>query len=89
MFYRKSDLKGNKVKKGKDRPFLGEVFQFPFNIPWRHLIRIANSTPPQQRGWFVAGLQPVVQLAINEWGKIKQIEEGVIDNTLRGPSSSR
>ena len=33
MFYRKSDLKGNKVKKGKDRPFLGEVFQFPFNIP--------------------------------------------------------
>ena len=26
MFYRKSKLKRNKVKNGKDRPFLGEVF---------------------------------------------------------------
>ena len=26
MFYRKSELKRNTVKKGKDRPFLGEVF---------------------------------------------------------------
>ena len=26
MFYRKSELKPNTVKKGKDRPFLGEVF---------------------------------------------------------------
>ena len=44
MFYRKSELKRNKEKKkGKDRPFLDEVFQFPFNTPWRHQIRIANS----------------------------------------------
>ena len=26
MFYRKSELKRNTVKKGKDRPFLGQVF---------------------------------------------------------------